>query len=184
MKGLLNDPDRITVLMSTGVITTYCRKFSRMRRRTARPAFLRAKRNVPLLLTLELILYSSVQRIRWPLPNIVGWTLRKVCLVAIGIAVVAELMLVFRSDAPDRWSLDVFSLVEGEVALDEDDLLLDAKDEEEQLFSMDEKVSVLDEKPPMGGDEPNATAPLVDLPAMPAPAVLSKVHDAPAGKRP
>lgn len=181
---MLNDSNRITTLVITGAITAYGRRYLRVKRRAARPAFLRARVNVPLLFFLEYLLFGGVSSIQWPLPKFVGWPLRTVCLAAIPVAVFVELLLVFRSDEPDKWSRDVFGLVEGEVTLDEDDLPLDAKDEEDQLYSVDEKVSGLDEKPAVSIEEPNATALLVDLPAMPAPAVLSEAHDASTGKRP
>lgn len=172
-------------LISTGAITAYSRRYFRTKRRTACPAFLKAKHNVPLLLALGFLLFQSVTTVQWPLPDFVGWVLIKVCLAALNVAAVVEMVLVFRSDAPDRWSRSVLGLVKGEVLLDEEDMLLDAKDEEEQAHGLDEKFSGLDVKvADVPGVEPSVvTGPQVDLPAMPMPAVLSEVRDTPGGRR-
>lgn len=165
-------------------MTAYGRRYFRTKRRTACPAFLKAKHNVALLVALAFLLFHSVTTVQWPLPDFMGRVLIKVCLIALNVAAVVEMLLVFRSDAPDRWSRNVLGLVEGELVLEEDDMLLDAKDEE-QAHGLDEKFSGLDEKvADVPGDEQSVvTGPQVDLPAMPIPAVLSEARDAPGGRR-
>lgn len=181
---MLHDSQRTTALLATGAVTAYCRRFFREKRRAraADPALLRAKHNVPLLVALSVALHG-LKGVHWPMPWVVGKVLEIACMASLCFAAVIELVLVFRSEAQDRWSRNVFTLVESKVMLDEDDQTLESRHEEEKVCGLDEKDALVSGGKvavALGGDAAapllDLAAPQVELPAMPTKAVLSETR--------
>lgn len=177
-------------LVSSAAVTAYARRYFDAKKvaRTRDPAFLQVTNNMCVLVTLGVLFHVCGREVHWPLPWLAGKAMETVCTSAICVAAAIELGLVLRSDASNKWDRNVFILVEGEVALGEDDLPADAKDEEESVCGLDEKAPcVLDEKSAIvvedlhsSAPHPDLVVPQVSLPILPKPAILS---DAPGAKR-